>query len=411
MIRGYRYKLAPTPEQESTFRQFAGVCRLVYNLGLEQRRDFWRQYRRAQGEPISFASQCRELTKLRAEFDWIAAVTATCQNQALRDLDKAYSDFFKGRAKYPTPRRKGVNESFRFKGKETRLRQINAKWAMVLVPKIGWVRLRYSRPVRGTIKNATVSLDATGWHISFACESDLAAPAISALPAVGIDRGIANTLSLSTGEHMQLPVSLRPLELRLRQAKRTLSRRKRGSRRRLRALRRAAKISAKCARIRRDWHHRVALDITRRFGTVVMEDLKVANMTASAAGTVAAPGRNVGQKAGLNRSILNQGWYAFETILAYKLEERGGTLVKVPAAYTSQTCSSCGTIDSRSRESQARFACQHCGFEIHADHNAALNILRGNTAWLRMEAGRQAAVEVRTGVDREVHENHLAMAG
>lgn len=390
IFRGYRYKLAPTAEQEAKFRQFSGVCRLVYNLAFEQRRDFWRQYRATEG---------RNISKLRAEFEWIAAVPCVTQEQALRDLDMAYGNFFKGRASYPSPRRKGVNDSFRFKGREVRINRLNAKWSMVTIPKLGPVKFRNTRPIDGTIKTATVSLDALGWHISLGCEIEHQAPANS-LPIVGIDRGVANTLTLSTGEHLSVPDSLNAIERRHGRAQQILARRKKGSKRRLRQLRRCAKLSAKRARIRRDWHHKAALGIAEQFGTVVLENLKVVNMTASGVG-----------KRGLNRSILNQGWSAFETILAYKLEERGGTLVKVPAAYTSQTCSECGTIDKRSRESQASFNCLHCGFTAHADVNAAINIRRGNTPLLRVEAGAVPAVETRTGLSREVHENHLALAG
>jgi putative transposase len=262
----------------------------------------------------------------------------------------------------------------------------------------------------GRLCAITISRDCNGWFISFAREI-ASGEAKSGFPAVGIDRGVANTLSLSTGEHLSVPASLATIDRRHRRAQRVLARRKKGSKRRLRQLRKCTRLSAKRARIRRDWHHRAALDIARRFGTVVMEDLKVSNMTASAAGTVESPGRGVRAKAGLNRSILNQGWYAFETILAYKLEDRGGTLVKVPAAYTSQTCSECGTVDSRSRESQAIFRCRHCGFEAHADHNAAINILRGNTPSMRAEGCRQAPVETRTGSWLAPAENLPAKAG
>lgn len=410
IFRAFRYKLSPTVEQEVAFRQHAGVCRLVYNLALEQRRDFWRQYLRTNGRRIDYASQCRDLTLLRMEFDWVAAVSATAQNQALRDLEKAFNSFFTGKSKYPSPRVKGANESFRFKGVEISICGISAKWSAIKLPKIGWVKFRDTRTTRGKIKTVTVSMDSLGWHISLACEIDCLVPN-NISPSVGIDRGVANTLALSTGEVVSIPASLDFIERRKCTIQRIVARRKKGSKRRLKAIQKVARLSAKRARIRRDWHHKAALNIAQRFGTVVMEDLKITNMTASAAGTVEAPGRNVRQKAGLNRSILNQGWYSFESILAYKLEERGGTLIKVPAMYTSQTCASCGTIDRKSRESQAVFICQHCGHRDHADVNAAINILRGNTAWTRMEDGRQATVEVRTGLDREVHENHLASAG
>ena len=134
------------------------------------------------------------------------------------------------------------------------------------------------------------------------------------------------------------------------------------------------------ARIRRDWHHKATKTIAGRFGTVVLEKLNTKGMTASAKGTVENPGRMVGQKASLNRSILNQGWVAFETILAYKLKDCGGYLFKVDPRDTSQTCSACGVVDRQSRESQAHFACSHCGHRTNADVNVALNILKRNTA-------------------------------
>jgi len=393
--RAFRYKLAPSAEQDALLRQFAGVVRLVYNLALEQRRDWWRHYQRQTGGWLNYVAQARELTALRATFDWIAAVHVTPQQQALRDLDRAYASFFAGRAGYPTPRRKGVNDAFRFQGREIEVKPLNGKWSAVRLPKIGWVKFRDTRPLRGRMMNATVSFSALGWHIAFACEIEHAAPPIR-LPAVGIDRGVANTLTLSTGAHLRVPDSLVEIERKKRQAQRCLARRRRGSKRHTKARRRVAVLQARAARIRLDWRHKASLDIARRFGTVVLEDLATRNMTRSAKGTMDAPGTNVRQKAGLNRAILDQGWHGFETVLAYKLEERGGHLCKVDPRHTSQTCSACGTVDRESRESQASFHCRTCGFRAHADHNAAINILRRNTASMIVEEGHRLSVEAIT---------------
>lgn len=409
ILRGFRYKLAPTAEQENLFRQFAGVCRLVYNLALEQRRDWYRQYEANTGAKLNYVAQARELTVLRAQYDWIGAVSQTCQQQALRDLDKAYSNFFKGVARYPSPRKKGLNDSFRFQGREVETKRLNGKWSAVRLPKIGWVKFRDTRPLRGNIKNATVTLDALGWHVSLACEIEHVIPA-SICPAVGIDRGIASTLTLSTGEMLSVPASLEAIERRCRAAQKVVSRRKRGSNRRIVAIRRAAKLSARRARIRRDWHHKASRSIASRFGTVVLEDLRVKNMTASAKGTIEEPGRMVRRKAGLNRSILNQGWTAFATLLDYKLTERGGYLVTVDPAYTSQTCSECGTVDRESRESQVSFNCRHCGFRANADHNAAINILRRNTAFMDVEGLHWHPGEASTGQGFAPLENPPASA-
>jgi putative transposase len=258
------------------------------------------------------------------------------------------------------------------------------------------VKFRDTRAIQGEIQNVTVSGGADGWHVSFSCEVEHKTPE-NFLPAVGIDRGVATMLTLSTGEMLSVPVGLQRIETAKRRAQRALSRRKRGSKRYAQQRRRVARLQSRAGRIRRDFHHRAALDIAQRFGVAVLEDLLIKNMTASASGTADDPGRMVRQKAGLNRSILNQGWGAFELILTYKMGERGGKVVKINPAYTSQTCSVCGVIDARSRKNQASFECVECGHCEHADVNAAKNILRRNTASMRMEGLHQRPYELRTG--------------
>jgi putative transposase len=381
--RGYRFRLYPTPEQEVLFRQFAGVCRLVYNLALEQRRDWWRHYERETGKKLNAVTQGPEITALRAEVDWIAAVPAVVQHQVLRDLDKAFANFFAGRAQYPIPRRKGEHDAFRFIASRCGpLRKINAKWSVIRLEKIGDVRVRTHRAVEGRALSITVSAEAGKWYASFGCEQEVAEPVPSIRPAVGIDRGVARTLTLSTGGVLALDRErLNLLDRRSRAADRKLSRCKRGSRRYAKARVRLARIKAKAARYRKDWNHKAAFNLAGRFGLVVLEDLRIKNMTASAAGTVEQPGRNVRAKAGLNRAILEHGWHQFETVLGYKLEARGGYLLKVDPAFTSQTCAACGTVDAASRQSQSVFVCVSCGHTANADHNGARNILhRGQSA-------------------------------
>lgn len=378
--RAFRYRLSPTPEQAETLAQFVGATRFVYNLCLEQRRDFWRQYRARTGGTLNFASQGREVTQLRAEVDWLRAVPSTALTQALRDLDRAFANFWSGRARYPTPRRKGINDSFRCQAKETGRRQINRRWGGVRIPLLGWLKYRNSRPIRGTPTNVTISRAAEGWFVSFACEIEHEA-APSALPAVGIDRGVANTLALSTGELLSTTATVR-LERRRKRAQRTLARRVRGSNRYRKQRRRLAGIAAKIARIRADWRHKATTNIAQRFGTVALENLQTKNM--------------VRTNRGLSRVIHEQGWRAFESVLAYKLEEKGGTLIKVNPAYSSQECSACGAVDRGSRKSQSSFVCTSCGTDEHADVNAAKVILRRSTPCLPVEAAGYGACEVGT---------------
>lgn len=368
---------------------------MVYNVALEQRRDWYRQFYKQTGSRINYATQCRELTILRKETDWINKVSITCQQQALRDLDTAYRNFFKGITSYPKPRKKGLNDSFRFQGREVKVSRLNAKWSMARLPKIGAIKFRNTRDLRGKVLNVTVHLKVDCWYVSFACEINHKVKE-SSKPAVGIDRGVTNTMSLSNGKMLSLPKSIFQLEKKCRRVKKCLSRKKIGSRSYHKERNSLAKLYAKVARIRNDWLHRVSYNLSRQYSVVVLEDLKTKNMTSSAKGSIEKPGKNVKAKSGLNRVILSQGWYSFETMLTYKLEEQGGQLIKVDPRYTSQTCSSCGTVDAKSRKNQATFECIKCGFREHADINAAINILRRSTALTLAEGLHRQPDEART---------------
>lgn len=390
IMRGHVYRLYPTEGQERQLRQFAGTCRLVWNLALEQRRVWGKSH------GCNYYTAASELKDLRAEFDFIREVSQTAQAQTLMDLDKAFQNFFSGRTGFPKPRKRGDADQFRFLGREVSIRRLNRRWSEIRLPKVGWVRFRDTRPRDGEVRNATVRLTPLGWQVSVMCRMEAVTP--DRLPgSVGIDRGVTVPLMLSTGEEFHLPASLKTLEGRHRKAQRVVSRRKRGSNRWRKAVARASKLKSRQARIRAHWQHEASRRIADRFGTVVVEKLRVKSMTRSAKGTAEAPGRNVAAKSGLNKAILNVGWFGFETKLAYKLAERGGMLVHVSAAYTSQTCSACGAVDKRARESQARFACPCCGFRANADLNAAINIeRRWNTPALPVEACGCAAYEAGT---------------
>jgi putative transposase len=137
-----------------------------------------------------------------------------------------------------------------------------------------------------------------------------------------------------------------------------------------------SKHHSKIANVRKDFLHKATTKIANTYQAVVMEDLKVSNMSSSAKGAVDNPGRNVKAKSGLNKSILDQGWYEFKRQLEYKLKWRNGKLIQIDPKYTSQTCSKCGYIHKENRKSQAIFECLACGYKDNADVNAAKNILR-----------------------------------
>ncbi len=390
------YRLYPTPEQERQMAQIAGSCRFVYNLALEQRRDWYRP-----GRKLNFASQCREVTMLRAEVDWLKAAPVHTLQQALRDLDRAYQNWWAGRAEAPTPRKKGLNDTFRFPDPVSiKVERTGASSGRVQLPKLGWINLRGWYAVPGDICNATVSRRAGQWHISVQWEREIAVPVESTLPPVGIDMGVAVFAALSDGTHIAPANHGRKALRALRKAQRALSRKKRGSSNRRKAVRRVAKIQMRVANARKDFLHKHSTDIANSHGMVVVEALKVRNMSASAKGTAEAPGRKVRQKAGLNRSILDQGWGTFRTMLRYKMADRGGELIEVPAAYTSRTCAECGVVDVASRIGQARFVCTGCGHKANADTNAAINILRRADCASKPVEGHRSKRPVEAGSTR-----------
>ncbi|HEV8166233.1 MAG TPA: transposase [Actinomycetota bacterium] len=380
-----RYRLYPTPAQEDVLLGHCAHARYVWNLAVEQR-SWWQPGRRAPG----YAEQCRQLTEARAAHPWLARGSAIVQQQALRDFHAAYASWFASlrewrkrcartppqeRPAAPSPpswRKRGRSEGFRIVATGPQyVRRLNRRWGVVLVPKLGWVKLRLSRQVPAA-KSYRVTRDRAGrWHLAFAAVP-APIPGPSTGEVVGIDRGVTVTLALSDGQSYQAPA-----DQDVKRLQRRLARAKRGSTRRTKLKARLARLYARNADARRDWAEKVSTEIARRYDLIRLENLDVGSMTRSARGTAERPGRNVGQKARLNGSILRSGWGMFATRLEQKAR---GRVERVNPAYTSQRCSRCGTVDRKARESQAAFRCRSCGYRANADHNAARNIAAGHAA-------------------------------
>ncbi|GIH62376.1 putative transposase [Microbispora siamensis] len=218
------------------------------------------------------------------------------------------------------------------------------------------------------------------WYVILSCDDVPAQPLPSTGAAAGVDMGVASLVTTSDGDHLDNPRHLKASAGRLAAAQRALTLKNRGSKRRRKAVARVAALHAKVRRQRLDGAHKAALALVRAYDVIVHEDLRIANMTRSASGTIDAPGRNVAAKSGLNRSILDAGWGVFLRVLAYKAESAGRELIAVDPRNTSRTCSRCGHCAKDNRLTQARFRCQACGHEAHADANAAENILRAGLA-------------------------------
>jgi putative transposase len=381
-----RFRLLPTPEQEEGLLVHCRDARYVWNLAVEQQQ-YWQPGRKAP----AYLEHAAQLTEARAEYAWLRAGSQTVQQQALRDFAQAMRNFFNGPHRPPTWRKAGMHEGFRQVAlKSHHIEGLNRRFGRVWVPKVGWVRFRLSRPVPEGVKSYRVTRDRAGrWHIAFAHIPDpIAGPRDGSV--VGIDRGVAVSAALSTGELLHAP-HLRPGESkRLKVLQQRLARCKRGSNHREKTKRAIAKLKA-CERDRRkDWVEKNTTDLARRFDLIRVEALDVRAMTRSARGTVEQPGVRVAQKRGLNRAINRSGWGQFVTRLQHKAY---GRVEQVPAAYTSQRCSACGHVAPGNRKSQAVFECEACtAGRCNADVNAARNIAAGRAVTARGDlASRRSA--------------------
>jgi len=374
-LQAFKFELRPDGQQERQMRRFAGSCRFVFNRALALQKE-----RYEQGEKkLGYAGLCQLLTEWRNSQDtaWLADAPVHPLQQTLKDLERAYSNFFAKRADFPRFKKKGQHDSFRYPDpKQVKLDQANSR---LFLPKLGWLRYRNSRDVLGAVKNITVSRSCGKWFVSIQTEREVEQP-VPQGDAVGIDMGVARFATLSDGTFYAPLASFKRHQNTLRRAQQAMSRKVKFSNNWKKAKAKVQKIHSRIGNARRDYLHKTSTAISQNHAMVCIEDLQVRNMSRSAAGPADVPGRNVRAKSGLNKSILDQGWFEFRRQLDYKLAWNGGWLVTVPPQNTSRTCPVCGHVSVDNRKTQARFACVACGFEKNADVVGAINVLRAGHA-------------------------------
>jgi putative transposase len=376
-LEAYKFELRPDGAQRRLMRRFAGSCRYVYNRALALQ-----QQRFDHGESgFGYAQLCQQLTAWRSEALWLGAAHSQILQQALKDLQCAYRNFLERRAALPRLKKKGRRDSFRFP-QGVKLDQPNER---IYLPKLGWMRYRNSRAVAGKVCNVTVSSSAERWFVSIQTRREVERPVPQATGAIGIDVGIARFATMSDGRYLAPSNSFRKHEARLRRGQRAVSRKVKFSKNWRKARAHVQRLHARIGNVRRDYLHKATSMICKNHAIVCIEDLKVRNMSRSAAGSLESPGRNVRAKSGLNKSILDQGWFEFRRQLQYKLAWSGGTLIVVPPANTSRRCPACGCVSAQNRRTRAAFACIDCGFEENADVVGAVNILSRGMRLLRDE--------------------------
>ncbi|MEU9913514.1 transposase [Streptomyces sp. NPDC051001] len=385
---GHRARLALSPAQEVILDGQAHTARAVWNLLHE----WWQLLPR---EKRTLAAADTAIRRARREIDWMRDLPAQAAQAVLKTYFQAWKNCWERRASAPefkarlrTPLALDVPQ-----GRDLQVLRVHRRWGMVNIPKLGRVKFRWTKdlPVGKLagkdrrITGARLVKDALGWHIAFRITTLEPVPAPHTGPQVGIDAGIAIPLALSdgTGFHHdpwlteKEQAQLLDLERRAAHQKSCRNPGERTSRRLHRTYDRIAGLRAKAKRRHLDWQHQTTTTIARTYGTVVVENLGIANMVKSARGTVEQPGTKVAQKSGLNRVIHAEAWGRTTTMLAYKTTRHGGTLHRVPAPGTSQRCHACQTTTPGSRETQAKFVCKNaaCGWSGNADTNAARNVL------------------------------------
>jgi len=364
MFKTFKYRLYPSRTQARLLSQTLETCRRWYNACLEERKTAWETDKRSVGK----YAQLRKVKELKDQSAYAAPVHSHILQMVVQDLDKAFTAFFR-RVKagekpgYPRFKSRDRFHSFGLKeyGNGFRLDGRRLK-----VSGIGRIPVRWHRPVEGEIKTVRLLYKAGKWYAAFGCEIE-AHPLPPTGNEVGVDVGLHHLATLSTGETIENPRWYRVEQARLRILQRRVSRRKLGGSNRRKAIAALQRQHERIANRRGDFLKKMAYGLVARYDRIALEDLQVENMV---------------RNRHLAKTILDAGWSYLSQHLAYKAEEAGRVVHRVTAAYTSKTCSHCGTVFENLSLADRWISCS-CGLSLDRDVNAALNILNraGQARW------------------------------
>jgi putative transposase len=358
----FKYKLAPTPVQERALARTVGLCNWLYNSALEQRIIAWKYHQKS----VTRFQQEAELKDLRTAIPEFVGVHSHVLQDVLARLDKTYQAFFarrKSGGKGGFPRFQGSRRYRSFTYKEYH----NGAYAdngVLVLSKIGRVKVIWSRPLEGTPKTVTLSREADGWYACFSCADVPTVELPKTGNEVGIDVGLKSFLTTSAGVPVSNPRWLRKMEKKLTWHQHQVSRRQKGSKRRKKAVAALAKCHQTVQRQREDFHHKQAMALIRQADVIYLEDLHISTMV---------------KNHHLAKSSSDAGWGQFRAILTFKAECAGKLVVSVPPHYTSQDCSRCGMRVPKSLSVRTH-VCPQCGLVMDRDENAAHNIKRAGQA-------------------------------
>ncbi|MFC8737048.1 RNA-guided endonuclease InsQ/TnpB family protein [Streptomyces sp. NPDC057176] len=361
----YSFRLYPSAGQRMALAKAFGCARVVYNDALRAR-----ETARGEGMPFpktgNLSKQLITEAKNTPERAWLGEVSAVVLQQSLRDLDTAYKNFFDGlkgkRPRMGAPRyksRKDTRQAVRFTA--------NARWSITTggklhLPKIGGLKVKWSRMLPSTPSTVTVVKDSAGrYFASFVVETGPEEILPETTPELGIDLGLGHFAVLSDGTKIDSPRFLRRADKRLKKAQRALARKEKGSKNRDKARVRVARAHARVADARRELHHQLSTQLIRENQAVAVEDLAVKGLA----------------RTRLAKSVHDAGWAAFVSMLEYKAARYGRTLIRIGRFEpTSQVCSQCGVKDGPKPLHVRVWTCGACGAVLDRDINAAVNVAK-----------------------------------
>ena len=371
--QAYKFRLYPTRKQEQLLTWTLDRARELYNAALQERKDAYRMA----GKSITYYDQANQLPDIKEIREEYRDIHSQVLQDVLRKADKAFKAFF-ARCKrgdtpgYPRYKGKAHYDSLTYPQVGFSLTHDNR----VSLSKIGSIKVKLHREMKGTIKTCTIKREGNHWYVVFACEVEQELMEESR-DVVGVDLGLLHFATLSTGETIENPRYSRKAEKKLAKHQQALARKERRSHRRRKAVKVVAKAHRKVRNQRNTFLHTASRQLVNTYGTLVFEDLQPANMSKRPKAKQDKNGNylpnGAATKGGLNKSINDAGWGLFQQFCTYKAENAGREVLFVNPKYTSQVCSGCGTI--KKKELSERWHSCECGTELDRDHNAALNIL------------------------------------
>lgn len=348
MIKTYTYKILPNERVERKTSRWMGVCRLVYNLGIESREDSWKK-----GVSKNYYSLSKELTEVKKEFEWMREIHSQTLQGTLEQLERGYKKFFKDlKEGVPTSKPKFMSKK---KQRSIPFKSIKIKENCFVLPKFGRVKVFKFKMPKGKLRTARIVREADGLYLHVQVRNiKKELPTRENQSLVGLDMGIAHFLTTSDGEFIENPKHLFGHLRELRVQQRKLDRMKRYGSNYYKQLQKIQRLHLKVRRSRRDFLHKLSTRMAVQYDTVCIEDLNIKEMV---------------KDSGYSKHILDCGWGTFFGMLEYKTN-----VVRVNPEYTSQECSSCGHVSKKNRKTQSHFKCVECGYKDNADLNASKNI-------------------------------------